>query len=222
MKTGTWSGAGGPAPCSGSEGEQRPRLAKVVCYLRGVRFLSLALLIWLAAGVRLRAGTNDPPATVSAPAKPAVAQSPEQIQKEYQKLLADDDAAQAEVDQWIQENRKFAEKGAGVPEAELRQRIEVRLAPVRKAYEDFLQRHPNHVRALLAYGSLLNDLQDDIGTAMQWEKARELDPKRKVAKVNAALCQGCGACVANCPNKACQLRNTSSSQVMAMIEALTA
>ena len=129
MKTGTWGSAGWPAPGSGSDREQRPRLAKVVCYVRGVRFLSLALLFSLAAGVRLRADTNAPPAAVSAPAKPAVAESPEQVLKEYQKLLADDDAAQAEVDQWIQENRKFAEKGAGVPEAELRQRIEIRLAP---------------------------------------------------------------------------------------------
>ena len=57
--------------------------------------------------------------------------------------------------------------------------------------------------------------------ARRLDEARELDLRHQVAKVNAALCQGCGACVAACPNKACQLRNTSSSQVMAMIEALT-
>jgi hypothetical protein len=34
------------------------------------------------------------------------------IEKEYRKLLEDDDAAQAEVDRWILDNQRFAEKGA--------------------------------------------------------------------------------------------------------------
>ncbi len=51
-------------------------------------------------------------------------------------------------------------------------------------------------------------------------EARVLDPRKSVANVVAALCQGCGACVSACPNNACELNNTSSTQVMAMVEAL--
>jgi heterodisulfide reductase subunit A len=41
-----------------------------------------------------------------------------------------------------------------------------------------------------------------------------------VAVVNPALCQYCGACVAACPNKASQIHNWTSDQIMAMIDAL--
>lgn len=99
------------------------------------------------------------------------------VEIEYQKLLADDDAAQAEVDKWISDNQEFAAKGVGLPPAQLRQRILERFEPVRKAYEDFLKRHPDHARAHIAYGSFLGDLKDDDGMQEQWEKALELDPK---------------------------------------------
>src|ERR1041384_4835580 len=69
------------------------------------------------------------------------------LEKEYQKLLADDDAAQAEVDKWIRDNKAFAEQGAGLSSAALNQRIKERFAPIRKAYEEFLQRHPDHAHA---------------------------------------------------------------------------
>src|SRR6266851_5046993 len=58
------------------------------------------------------------------------------LEKEYQKLLDDDDAAQAEVDRWIKENQSFAEKGGGLSDDAMRQRIETRFGSVRKAYED--------------------------------------------------------------------------------------
>jgi heterodisulfide reductase subunit A len=50
--------------------------------------------------------------------------------------------------------------------------------------------------------------------------ARTIDPRRHVAVVNPALCQYCGACVAACPNKAAQIHNWTSDQIMAMINAL--
>ncbi len=108
------------------------------------------------------------------------------VEKEFQKLLADDDAAQAEVDQWIKDNEKFKEKGAGIGTATLTPRIKQRFEPVRKAYEDFLRRHPEHTRARLAYGSFLGDIGEEAESAAQMEKARELDPKNPAAWNNLA------------------------------------
>jgi tetratricopeptide (TPR) repeat protein len=99
------------------------------------------------------------------------------LEREFQKLLADDNAAQEEVDKWIVDNQKFSAQGAGISEATLRARIEQRFAPVKKAYEDFLQRHPKHERALVAYGSFLGDIGDEHDSAEQWEKARAVDPR---------------------------------------------
>jgi tetratricopeptide (TPR) repeat protein len=98
------------------------------------------------------------------------------VEKDYQKLLADDDAAQAEIDQWIRNNQAFVTQG-GVPNAELNRRIEDRLAPVKQEYENFLAAHPDHARARVAYGSFLNDMEDEDGAKAQWEKAVILDPK---------------------------------------------
>jgi len=108
------------------------------------------------------------------------------VEKEYQKLLADDDAAEEEVEKWMNDAQAFAEQGAGIPQATLSLRIEERLKPVRAAYEDFLKRHPDHARARLAYGSFLDDLGEDEGARDQWEKARELDPKNPATWNNLA------------------------------------
>ena len=99
------------------------------------------------------------------------------LEQEFQKLLADDDAAQAEVDKWIQENQKFAAEGAGAANAELNLRIRKRFEPVRQAYEDFLKQNPKHVRARVGYASFLGDTGDEEGSHEQLEIARELDPK---------------------------------------------
>ena len=78
-------------------------------------------------------------------------------------LVEDDDAAQAEVDKWIEENNQFAAKGAGVPAGDLNQRIKQKFDPIRKRYEDFIKQHPEHVRARVAYASFLGDLHDETG-----------------------------------------------------------
>lgn len=99
----------------------------------------------------------------------ASAESTNAIEAEYQKLLSDDDAAEAEVDKMIQDNEKFQQQGAGISPGELSRRIRDRLAPVGKAYEDFLKRHPDHVKARVAYGSFLGDLNDEEGERKQLE-----------------------------------------------------
>ena len=98
------------------------------------------------------------------------------IEKELEKLMEQDDDAQAEVDKWIRENQEFAAQGAGVPNAELNRRILKRFEPVRKAYEDFIAQHPKHASARVAYASFLGDIGDEDASFAQLEKARELDP----------------------------------------------
>jgi tetratricopeptide (TPR) repeat protein len=103
-----------------------------------------------------------------------------------QKLMTDDDAAQAEVDKWIRDNSDFSAQGAGVPKDELNRRILERFAPVRKGYEDFLKRYPNNAHGYLAYGSFLNDIGDEDGSMAQYEKSRALDPKNPAVWNNLA------------------------------------
>lgn len=112
------------------------------------------------------------------------------VEKEYKKLMEDDDAVQAEVDKWIEENNQFAAKGAGVPPAELNKRIHARFEPIQKRYQDFIKRHPKHSQARVAYGSLLNDLHDDDGAQEQWEKALELNAKDPAVYNNLANLYG--------------------------------
>jgi tetratricopeptide (TPR) repeat protein len=112
------------------------------------------------------------------------------VEKEYQKLVEDDDAAQAEVDKWIQDNSAFAAKGAGVSDAELNGRIHDKFAPIRKRYEEFIRAHPNHVKARVAFGSFLGDMHDEDGAQQQLEKALELDSKDPAVYNNLANIYG--------------------------------
>jgi tetratricopeptide (TPR) repeat protein len=108
------------------------------------------------------------------------------VEMAYRKLMEDDDAALDEVDKWIQENRAFAAKGAGESSVTLNARIKTRFAIVRKEYDDFLQQHPNHARAHLAYGSFLSDISDEEGAVKEWEKGLALDPNNPAAWNNLA------------------------------------
>jgi len=106
-----------------------------------------------------------------------VAEVDDPVETELEKLMVQDDEAQAEVDKWILENQEFASQGAGVPAAELNRRILKRFEVLRKAYEDFIAKHPKHASARVAYASFLNDQGEEEASFAQLEKARELDPK---------------------------------------------
>ena len=138
----------------------------------------------LLSTTALPAATNVPPQTNVAAV--ALADTNNLVEQEFKQLEDMDDTAAAEVDKWIRDNQAFAAQGAGAPNTELNQRIRARFEPVRKAYEDFIARHPNHARARLAYGSFLHDLGDEDGGEAQTEKARELDPKNPAAWNNLA------------------------------------
>jgi tetratricopeptide (TPR) repeat protein len=133
----------------------------------------------LMADTNLVAGATDPP-------RVSTLNTNDPVEKEYQKLLDDDDAAQAEVDQWIKDNQEAATRGGAVPSADLKRRIRDRFEPIRTAYEDFIKRHPDHARARVAYGSFLGDLQEEDGAREQWEKGLALNPKDPAAYNNLA------------------------------------
>ena len=109
---------------------------------------------------------------------------------ELEKLENADDAALEEIDQWILENEKFAKEGAGVSPAELNLRIRKRLDEVRKAYDEFIQKHPDYADARLAYASFLGDIGEEDEGLPHLEKARELAPANPAVWNNLANYHG--------------------------------
>ena len=99
------------------------------------------------------------------------------VEQELEKIEEADDAAAAEVDGWIRQNQDFEAKGAGIPKAELNRRIRERFDASKKAYQDFIQKHPDYAQGRVAYASFLNDLGDEEGSFEQLLKARDIDPK---------------------------------------------
>lgn len=112
------------------------------------------------------------------------------VEKEYEKLLNADDLAQAEVDEWIRVHRDFASRGAGSDDAALNRRIRERFDPVRKGYEDFLKRHPDHTRARVAYASFLGDVEGDQAARTQLEIALRHDTNSPAIYNNLANIHG--------------------------------
>ena len=145
-------------------------------------------LILLTVAGQLMAATNLVVQPARAPL--AVPRPDDPVEREFQKLMADDDDAQAEVDQWIQDNDKFAAQGAGAPQTQLKQRIQDRLDPVRKAYAAFLERHPDHARARVAYASFLSDFEGEEAAQEQLEKALALDTNNPAIYNNLANIYG--------------------------------
>jgi Tfp pilus assembly protein PilF len=105
---------------------------------------------------------------------------------EYTKLQAADEAAQAEVDAWLRQNKSDRQNGKGVSESELQTRISKRFESVQKGYEDFLSRYPSDAKARLDFGNFLNDRQDERRAQLEWEKALQLDPTNAVIYNNLA------------------------------------
>jgi len=119
-----------------------------------------------------------------------VANTNNPVELELDQIIEQDDAAQAEVDRWIQENEAFAAKGAGVGREELRRRIQARLAPVDKAYKDFIGNHPKHSRARVAYASFLGDTQSEDAAEEQLDKALAIDTNNPAIYNNLANIYG--------------------------------
>lgn len=98
------------------------------------------------------------------------------VEREFQAVLARDDAAQAAAASLIATEEQNRDPLAAPFRVTLRARLDQKFQPVRDAYVDFLLQHPNHARAHLAYGSFLLDLGDEAEALVHDEKARDLDP----------------------------------------------
>jgi tetratricopeptide (TPR) repeat protein len=114
------------------------------------------------------------------------------VEQAYRKVLLDDDAAQDEVNQWLDESSKLGKQNTDVSKATLQARIRARYEKVKSAYDEFLQAHPRHVNARIAYGSFLNDIGEEEASAAQLQKALELDPANPAALNNLANYHGHG------------------------------
>jgi len=149
--------------------------------------VTILLICLLGASLlanQLAAATNQTDSTNAAAV--SASDTNNLVEQEFKKLEDMDDAAMAEVDKWIRDHQAFAAQGAGAPADELNPRIRARLEPVRKAYEDFIARHPKHVGARLAFASFLEDNLDEETAVVHLEKAHELEPKNAATWNNLA------------------------------------
>jgi tetratricopeptide (TPR) repeat protein len=144
-----------------------------------MRFLAIYLFLSVFA---LTNGAAEPKAIK----RTEVAATNDPVYIEYLKVVNLDDQVEKEVEQWIKEAEGFEKVGAGTSRAELAKKVTERLNEVKKAYADFIEKHPNHSESRLAYGSFLMDLQQEDEALVQMEKARELDPKNPAAWNNLA------------------------------------
>ena len=140
------------------------------------------LFVGLAAGQEPKLLKSTSPAKASATA----ADKKDLVEQEYDKLMEQDEAALKDVEKMSTDFQAFQEKGVAGSRAALSAKISQRLEPVRKAYDDFLMKHSGYVPARLAYGSFLNEIGEEEDAIVQWERARELDPKNPSAWNNLA------------------------------------
>ncbi len=113
-----------------------------------------------------------------------VANENDPAEKELRVVMQGDDAAQAEVNDWISTNNIAATNT--VAKVQFRQRIMSRFDEVRQSYEHFLRNHPDSAHGFLAYGSFLNDIGDEDGAQVQYENSKQLDPKNPAVWNNLA------------------------------------
>ena len=141
-------------------------------------FLLLGALLALTASA---ADTNSAGQTNS-----AISATNDPVEQAYQAILEDDDRAIADVTDLIQSNADLTAKGMGMTPAAVADYIQKKVAPVRKEYEDFLLQHPEHAQAHIAFGSFLDDINDDSAAKDQYEIAVKLDPKNPAGWNNLA------------------------------------
>jgi tetratricopeptide (TPR) repeat protein len=133
-------------------------------------------LVAEATGLRI-------PAPAAAPVSPG---TNDPVELELKAIMAEDDAAQAEIERMVEESDNPQDNPLAPQALTLSARIRERAAPVRRRYEKFIAEHPRNAKARMAYGSFLNDRGDEEEAIEQWEKARVLDPANPAAWNNLA------------------------------------
>ncbi len=136
------------------------------------------LFIGLATAALL--GNPADGASNSVPANGGVAISSintnDPVERDFRKVMVDDDDAEKEILSWMDSAENFDKSGGKSSAVTLNLRIQKKLDGIKREYEDFVDRHPDHVNARLAFGSFLNDNNEDAGALLQWESARDLAP----------------------------------------------
>lgn len=144
----------------------------------------LGFISVLLAAAAPQPGTNSDAQQAGPPVSAASTNNPEQAALD--KVMGDDDATLDQVDSWIKENNAFAADGAGESKAQLNEKIQARLREQRQEYENFLKQYPTNAAAYLAFGSYLDNIGDEEGASVQYEKSRQLDPKNPAVWNNLA------------------------------------
>ena len=125
--------------------------------------------------------TNPPVAAISNEIQSAtgiavpVADPTDPTERELRNLMIADDAALAEVNDWMRTNTIARTNTVAL--AEFNRRIRARFDEVKEGYSAFLRNHPDNAKGFLAYGSFLNDIGDEEAAKSQYENSRQLDPK---------------------------------------------
>lgn len=118
--------------------------------------------------------------------KPDILIVDDEAEKEYQKLLDLDDEAQEEIDEWVKQSYNVSTNSPALANVSLKLKIEQKLDSVKQAYENFLKKYPNHVKARIAYASFLSDLGKEDESFKQLQIAKETDPKNPAVWNNLA------------------------------------
>jgi Flp pilus assembly protein TadD len=130
------------------------------------------------------------------------------VEKAFQALMEIDDAAQTEADALIKAEHAKIPKEPTFSQSTLKLRLDQCFEPVRRAYDDFLKRHPDHARARVAYASFLSDTGKEGEAKVHLDEAARIDPKNPAVFNNLANYYGHNGPVTNafaCYAKAIEL-----------------
>ncbi|MCX8155274.1 MAG: hypothetical protein N3J91_02275 [Verrucomicrobiae bacterium] len=124
---------------------------------------------WLAGRLALLGATLPAPEATPAPRTP---------EQELDAIVQLDDLVHEEIEQWLAAGETNRTDTAS--RAALNLKIKQRRELVNAAYEKYVQRHPENVRARILWGSFLREAGFDREALAQWEAARRLAPTNAV------------------------------------------